>query len=163
MAKRKGVGLGITRGDNGSYVAITAGTGIVPMMDLVCYLFRKNVSEAATKSGFRVQGFKDEAFDLLGENFRLELWASFVKRDEVVGLDILQTLSEISEKEGFNNFTLKLRISSERSPRWDANFVQMNFNPNVDGVFIRGPQEFNWKMEDNLVRIGYDSRKILHI
>ena len=144
-------------------MAITAGTGIVPMMDLVCYLFRKNVTQAVAKNNLQIRGFKDENFDLLGESFRLELWASFAKRDEVVGLDILQTLAEISEKEGFNNFSLKLRISSEGAPRWDASFIQMNFNPNVDGVLIRGPQEFNWEMEDNLVRIGYDSSKVIHI
>lgn len=41
------------------------------MMDLVCYLFRKNVTEAANRNNIRIKGFKDEEFDLLGHNFRL--------------------------------------------------------------------------------------------
>ncbi len=163
LSSPMGVGLGIEKQDNGHYVAITAGTGIVPMMDLVCYLFRKNLTEAASGKGVAITGFEDERFDLLGDNFHLELWATFAKREEVVALELLQTLEELSEKGGFNNFKLRLRISSEGDPRWDQDFVQMNMNTKAEGVFVRGPQDFNQRMEEYLVKCGYDVEKILHI
>ena len=81
MDKIQGLGFGIEKGQSGRYIAISAGTGLVPFMDMVCYLFRKNVTNAAKKKGIQINGFEDEQFDLLGEEFHLELWASFTRRE----------------------------------------------------------------------------------
>jgi hypothetical protein len=74
-----GRGLNIKKGANGTYVAFAAGTGVLPFMDLIAYLARKQTG----------QWYDDEARDAVGENFTLILFASFSRRKDAIGLKLL--------------------------------------------------------------------------
>jgi ferredoxin-NADP reductase len=74
-----GKGLNIRKGANGTYVAFAAGTGILPFMDLVAYLARKQTG----------QWYEDENKHAVGDNFTLILFASFPRQRDAIGLKLL--------------------------------------------------------------------------
>ena len=97
----------------GHHVALTAGTGIVPFMDLVFYLMRRNLHHYGNKISKDFQGIKHESeFNLLGKSFSFELWGNFRNEDEVIAYDILKAAEAISSHNDFKNFSMNLRIAN---------------------------------------------------
>lgn len=84
-----GLGLGLDKKSNGSYLALTAGTGIVPLMDVVMYQLRRNLRIYGAGLNLDLQTIMHEPMDLVGDNFNFELWGNFRKAGEVVGLKYL--------------------------------------------------------------------------
>lgn len=64
-----GLGLGLDKNSNGSYLALTAGTGIVPLMDVVLYQLRRNLRIYGSGLNIDLQAIDHEPMDLVGENF----------------------------------------------------------------------------------------------
>lgn len=52
---------------------------------------------ASEKHGMKIAAFNDEEFDLLGDDFKFDLWGTFRSEDEVVAQDILEKTAEISK------------------------------------------------------------------
>lgn len=80
---------------------------------------RRNLSHYGKTISKDFQGIKHESeFDLLGNSFSFELWGNFRNEDEVVSYDILKAAEEISNKNGFKNFSMNLRIANiDKKPR----------------------------------------------
>ena len=137
----QGLGLGLDGSSNGSYLAITAGTGLLPFMDIVLYLFRRNLKIYGAAINKDFEGIKYEPMDLLGKDFKFELWGNFRKSEEVIGLKYLLAAAKLSEVSGANNFVLNLRISEEDgSPRWGQDYFAKKLgDKKFKKAFIRGP------------------------
>jgi hypothetical protein len=61
-----GKGLEIKNGEGGTYVAYSAGTGVLVFLDLVAFLIRKELGL-----------LKENEESMLGEGFRFILYVSF--------------------------------------------------------------------------------------
>lgn len=92
-----GKGLGIQR--EGVHIAFVAGTGVLVFVDLVAYLIRQNLG-------------KLERSELHPTNFKFILYASFATKQDAVGLELLEGLQEITQKQHHVNFELVLRYSN---------------------------------------------------
>lgn len=136
-----GLGLGLNKSSNGSYLALTAGTGMVPLMDVVMYQLRRNMRIYGAGLNIDLQTIMHEPLDFLGDDFNLELWGNFRKSGEVVGLKYLHAAQRVSEISGKNNFHLNLRLSEEEeTPRWNEDFMRKKLEgKKFEKIFIRGP------------------------
>lgn len=71
---------------------------------------------------------------------------SFDNRKDALGLELLEGLYEVTQKKGFKNFDLIIRISSERQgTRWDEDFIKRQFqiHQDVQHAWICGPPVMN--------------------
>ncbi len=111
------------------------------------------------------EAIKYEPMDLIGKDVKFELWGNFKNQKEVVGLKYLNAASKVSDVAGIGNFKLNLRLSEEEgSARWTREYMGQRLEgKKYEKIFIRGPQEFNWKMEEILLEIGVESSSIIHL
>lgn len=72
------MGKGLLIGKTGTYIAFTAGTGILVFLDLVAFLIRKNLK--------LLTPFEDA--QIANKHFTFILYASFPSRAEAVGFDL---------------------------------------------------------------------------
>lgn len=81
-----GKGLGIQK--EGTHIAFVAGTGVLVFIDLVAFLVRQNLDllKAVNKT------ILDQT------KFKFILYASFAKREDAVGLELIEGLLEITQK-----------------------------------------------------------------
>lgn len=77
-----GESLGVEQ--EGLHIAFTAGTGVLPLMDLVGHILFKKIG-LNEKLGVRKE-------DEIGKTFRFKLYVSFRGRDEQVALDFLESI-----------------------------------------------------------------------
>lgn len=83
----------------------------------------------------------------------------------MVGLKYLYAAQRVSEISGKNNFRLNLRLSEEEeTPRWNQDYLRKKLEgKKFEKIFIRGPQSFNWVMEEMLLGIGVGASSIIHL
>jgi predicted ferric reductase len=83
-----GKGLGINEKDGGTHIAFTAGTGILPFIDLVALLLRVNLGLVKT----------EQLSPIFHPNstFKLVLYVSFDSRKDSLALELLEGLYEIT-------------------------------------------------------------------
>jgi len=131
-----GPGLGI---DNlsGHFIAIAGGTGILPFLDLVHYIWtnRKNPHQ-----------------------FTFTLYASFRNREDVVALDLINvTQSEVNE----DVFKFILVITGEKKCENIPEIINGLGKENPKRAWICGPSGFNRVMLDYLLISGLERNKIV--
>jgi hypothetical protein len=90
---------------SGLHIAFTAGTGVLPIMDLVLHLL---LTTLGLNKSLGV-GTGDE----VGPDFRLRLYVSHRTRKEAIALDLLEAIHELYKQKGDPSFELITRISSE--------------------------------------------------
>ena len=151
----QGFGLRLNKGANGTHVAITAGTGIVPFLDIVFYLLRRGIYEIGKKQGRSLEIFKGE-FERkpLDDEFKLILFASFSKEEEVIALKYIRLLEEIQMEHKLDSFKFFLRISGD-SLRWDQTYFEKWIPRDIEKVWVRGPEKFNFSVNQMLRNLGY--------
>ena len=156
----QGLGLRLEPGAEGTYIALTAGTGIVPFMDLILYMLRRGLFRAGRDENRILQIFNNEFQQLaVSDDFRLIVWASFSEEDEVIGLKYMRILEHLSKDYDFNNFNLVLRLSG--SNRWNLDYLRKHIDLSAQQIWIRGPQDFNQEMKIYLHALGYDPALIV--
>ena len=89
----------------GVHVAFTAGTGVLPLMDLVAHVFYTALG-INNKIGVSLD-------DQVGPDFSFKLYVSFRSRKEAVGLELLEAIHAYFKKTGNPSFELVLRMSDE--------------------------------------------------
>lgn len=78
-------------------MAFSAGTGVMPFLDLVALMLRDSQ---------------------VGEGFKFTLFAAFKNEEDAVALSLLK-----QAQEKCSAFKLKLRFSDQKSDRWDEKFI----------------------------------------
>ena len=132
-----GRGLGLTKKSKGTHFAFAAGTGVLVYIDLVARL-------ALQELGAIPESQK------LDKDFRLVLFASFQKREDAIGLELLEALVDRVNSSGSVKFELNLRFSNQKSARWDKNFVSKQMEAskdNLERIWVCGPPLMNESFE----------------
>ena len=133
-----GKGLGIKQG--GTHLAFTAGTGILPFIDLVALMVRANL-------GILDPEVMPAQFKA-GSTFKFVLYVSFDSRKDALAMELLEGLYEITQKLGLKNFDLVIRLSSEKQgSRWNEEFIKRQFQirtgETIEKVWVCGPPVMN--------------------
>jgi NAD(P)H-flavin reductase len=115
--------LGVKK--SGLHVAFTAGTGVLPLLDLVAHIFY-------TALGINSQ-IGVSADDQVGPDFRFKLYVSYRSEKEAVGLKLLEAIHGYFKRTGNPSFELIVRISGkQKTPTWDQAFIEAQLNGTYD-------------------------------
>jgi len=155
----------------GHMVIICAGTGLLPLIDFLNVLLWKNMYDILKeKAGVE----KAEKINILGLPF--EKWmngldvtfmGSFADEKEVLGLDIIKKLAEISKRFGKNNFRAVMKgYGDENIERITERFSRDLFSKTIDvskeeRYFVCGPPTFNKQAVRNLAKLGVMKERIM--
>ena len=107
----QGKGLGLTPKARGRHVAFVAGTGILPMLDLVAFIYRKVFFEMGMPL-VRNEGMREFSND-----FELYLIATFRRQDEALGLDFCKKLTEVCAARNKSMFQFEVRFVHDEENR----------------------------------------------
>ena len=159
----KGPGLRIEPNKKNTIVGIACGTGIALFLDMAMYILRMNIYNAGKLRGnlFIIIGktykiFGNEEFNQLTDpSFKLQLFSSFKKKNQVLGETLFRTLQAISFKYGFNNFEYYLRLSNNPSHvRWDHDYFKLHMDIDATKVIVYGPLGVERSLKQVLIKAG---------
>ena len=110
-------------------------------LDLVAYIFRKNVHESNPGMDL-IQG---EDFSDLSKDFKFILYVAFPKQSEALGYDFCVKAQEYATKCGVNNFIVRARFSDQNQPRWDNEWIEraVKSDGTPKRVWVCGPPVIN--------------------
>lgn len=83
-----GKGLDLSSLSKGNHVFFCGGTGVLPFLDTFAYFLRKAINEFEPENSM----FADENFDDSNDELFISVYAFFTKKDESIGLEILESL-----------------------------------------------------------------------
>jgi hypothetical protein len=69
-------------------VFFCGGTGVLPFLDTFAYFLRKAINDFDPQNSF----FADENFLAKSEDFFISVYAFFMRKDESIGIEILESL-----------------------------------------------------------------------
>ena len=100
---------------NGVFIAFAAGTGVLPFLDLVAFILRRNLGMVSNKDSSFVDNLK----------FKFILNASFKNEDETIGLELCKGCERICKILGSETFEYNLIIGKEDiDKRWGMNTIE---------------------------------------
>jgi NAD(P)H-flavin reductase len=87
----------------------------------------------------------------VSDDFEFILYASFLNREQSIGLDLCEKLVEMNEKLGMTNFKFTVRLSEtepgqEKPPRWNNDYIKGELTPlagQMKKVWVCGPPIMN--------------------
>ena len=127
-----GKGLGLTTKSEGTFLAFSAGTGVLVFIDLVAKMLLTLLNAPFGE---------DE--EKLHDNFKLVFYASFQNKADSIALPLLNGLQTLAEKRGVaHKFQLNLRFSDEKQPRWDHTFIDAQlekYQGDIKKIWVCGP------------------------
>lgn len=100
--------------NKGTHIAFTAGTGCLVFIDLVAHLIRKNVGLLS----------KEEDFIVDNSNFKFVFYVSFHRREDAIGLELMEGLHRLCLEREIYNFELVVRLTSENYEWWDFGYIE---------------------------------------
>lgn len=121
-----GKSLGVRR--NGVHLAFAAGTGAITFMDLAAYVARFVMGEMDEKESAQI-----------GDDFKFTYYVTYFNEEQSCGLRLLRLLKEFNSK----HFDLVIRLSSQRSPRWDEKWIAGILPPTCEKLWICGTPVMN--------------------
>ena len=175
------IGKGLQVHATGKHIAFTTGTGVLPFLDLIAHLILKLLernggpailSELQQESNRMcdIEETKAENVIIDLNNFSLELHTSFETEDEAIGLDLINLLSEMTQKIGMTSlFYHNMRIGSRDehvTDRYDstnlyAKFQEYeNFSFNIRKVWACGTPLMQEHFENAVRRL--DNPRIIY-
>jgi len=122
-----GKSLGVKR--SGEHLAFGAGTGAITFMDLSAYVARIIMGEAVDE----VDAQK------LEDDFKFTYYVTYFNRKQSCGLRMLELLQQLKSK----HFELVLRLSDQKSRRWDQGYLQERLPATCEKLWICGTPMMN--------------------
>jgi hypothetical protein len=105
-----GKGLCLTPESKGTHVAFSAGTGILVFIDLIAKIALQELKIIPEQ-------------DWMHPDFRLVLYASFLNKDDAIGIHLIQKLQDLMKARKKNTFELHLKMMDKDRKRWDEVFI----------------------------------------
>jgi len=121
-----GKSLGVKR--NGHHLAFAAGTGAITFMDLSAFVARYVMGEMDEKEA-----------QLIGDDFKFTYYVTYFNRKQSCGLRLLELLAAMKSK----HFELVLRLSDQKSRRWDQGFLAERLPKTCEKLWICGTPQMN--------------------
>lgn len=127
-----GKSLGVSR--SGQHLAFGAGTGAITFMDLSAYVARFVLGESVDE----IDALK------LEDDFKFTFYVTYFDRKQACGLRLLEALAKLKSK----HFEMVLRLSTEKSPRWDQKFLAARLPATCEKLWICGTPQMNESFEN---------------
>jgi ferredoxin-NADP reductase len=127
-----GKSLGVTR--SGNHLAFGAGTGAITFMDMTAYVARFVLGEAVDE----IDALK------LEDDFKFTFYVTYFNRKQSCGLRMLELLQQLKSK----HFELVLRLSDQKSRRWDQGFLAERLPATCEKLWICGTPQMNESFEN---------------
>ena len=122
-----GKSLGVAR--SGQHLAFGAGTGAITFMDLSAYVARFVMGEVVDE----VDALK------LEDDFKFTFYVTYFNRNQSCGLRLLELLQQLKSM----HFELVLRLSDQKSRRWDKGFLEERLPATCEKLWICGTPMMN--------------------
>ena len=129
-----GKGLGLLPTSKGVHIAFSAGTGILPFVDMVAKLLLQEMNSLPDE---------DEKFH---DDFKLVMFIGFQNRKDGIALPIVDGLKELVNK---SNKSKRFRVffrfgdAKPKQPRWDEAFIKEvleTYQPEgINKIWVCGP------------------------
>ena len=165
-----GRGNELTSLSSGGHSIICGGTGILSQLDFLNVFLMKNmyeiVKEKAGKEKAEELNVYGIPFDDYMNGLSINLIGAFANEKEVLGLDIIKKLAEISNKYNRNNFTALMRGYSDENikgtkERFTADFLKTTLGPDEERYYVVGPPKLNSHVFEALESIGVPKERII--
>lgn len=121
-----GKSLGVKR--SGQHLAFGAGTGAITFMDLSAFVARYVMGEMDEKEAAEI-----------GDDFKFTFYVTYFNRKQSCGLRLLELLHSLKSK----HFELVLRLSDQKSRRWDQAFLAERLPETCEKLWICGTPQMN--------------------
>lgn len=153
----------------GTISIIVGGTGIIPFLDLLAYLYLKTIFSTIKKKT-RDEAFETEKdkYEKFLPNATVRLFGSFNKLEDFYMHSIVSEMFLLCQSYKFDHFECKIKLKSkEATPlpmtdrRFDVDFLSEHVVRQSDLVVICGPPEMSKQVFEGLIANGYDKEKIL--
>ena len=167
------MGAGFSTKMKGAYYFFTAGTGILPVLDLFDALLRKYMyqvmkSQCSHFDTVAVNPFQDDLEGLVDNEVSLTLFASFAKAEEFLGADIVINLVKFSQMVSKGGVKAYLRLKDGAkiaglesvSRKFDSSTLKTRIPNNGRRYFVCGSPTFNVEVPNSLAEIGVPVDKI---
>lgn len=139
------------------YWIFAAGTGVIPIIDLVFLTLRYIVYKISAKF-FREKNniLLEEDVSFFQKNifpdYSLNLCVSFKDVSSAICLDVFKELQNLNSSYGMNIFNLHVRFSREE--KWNEQFIKeklfKNAQSDIEKVYIIGPSKFCFNIKSEL-------------
>jgi len=158
-----GRGLDLTAGSTGTHTIICAGTGVLPFIDFLnFFLFKTMYQTIKDKAGVEKAeeiNVSKTPFDNILEGLNVNFVGSFENENEVLGLDIIQKLAEISKKHKIDNFKAMVKGYGDENivkvnEFFSKDFIEKNVTLQGSKYYIVGPPKFNAQISRDLASLG---------
>lgn len=144
----------------GTHVILSAGTGVIPFLDLVAFTLRYAVYKISNEtfnnnSNVLLPNEATSFNQIVDDNFQLYFYASFRNRQSALFLDVCEELAALDKKYGLNIFKFHVSILSEKEEKWDDNFISSHFEQiktNIKQFYIVGPVPFMDCVKGSLIK-----------
>ncbi len=113
------IGKGLDLHREGVHIAFAAGTGVLPFVDLVAHLIRKNMGLLT----------KEEDSQLHRSRFKFILHVSFQRRNNGIALELCHKLEDICKLKNKKNFEFHARFSTSIKKKWADHFIKDSLTP----------------------------------
>jgi NAD(P)H-flavin reductase len=166
------IGTGLELGDfvKGTHVLLAAGTGLLPFLDWIHYLLLASMYFAMRTINNDYTNYLDifhEDYDKrILPDFKMKLLGSFSKKSDIIGLNMISKLAEISNLYNLNLFEAKIKGYEDEhitaiNGTFDEQFLRNNISLEVERVYICGPAGFVTGGYKKLIDIGFKNTQIL--
>ncbi len=122
-------------------------------IDLVAFMVRLNLN--------LLGGYDSDRLNK--QTFKFVLYGTFAKREEVPGVDMIEGLLELTQKQNLGNFEFIVRYSSQGGPRWDEEFIERQVeihhkasqdSGGIKKIWVCGPPVMNELFDRTLDRVA---------
>ena len=139
-------------------MAFTGGTGVLVFLDLVAYIFRKNVHKVSPAMDL----IKDEDFGDLNDDFKFILYMAFPTEGDALAYDFCKSCMEHAKQNSFSNFEVRTRFSDKDRQRWDEQWIGDTLSQvrDLKRVWVCGPpiinETFNKALQKHLDKSKFE-------
>ena len=135
----------------GTYIIFVAGTGIVPVIDLICFTLRYMVDKISVilkKTKKRNLIFPNENLhfdEIISPDYKLYLYVTNVSKYSVIYIDLFIKMKNLDKKYKLDIFKLTTWYSSDGEEKWDNKFVHsqlLKYKNSINKIILSGPVRF---------------------
>ena len=162
---------------SGRHVFFVAGTGLLPILDFIFFLFRKTIYTIAKEKGGADAAKKvnvyNEPFDLVfSTDFTVEIYGSFPSIKECLGFELIKRLCIINSQMKDPTFKAFFKFSNGDKDfdveclngRLTQELVENILGKNMpERIYVCGPPQFNEDVPEFAKRNGFPQDKIIRI
>ena len=92
--------------------------------------------------------------EIVDPSFKINLFVTFANPESSIYMDVFEELVNLEKKYNLNIFKLTFRYSSEKTERWNKNFIQNSLKEireSITKVYLIGPTAFMDDIKSSLI------------